>query len=363
MSTKHAAAENVVTSLVATLAVAVELVLGWLRTRFEAEQLGGYVLGDKIGQGGMGEVHRARHSKTGREVAIKFLSLDRADEDGRARFEREVRVTSALRSPNTVKVHADGTARDERPYYVMELVEGADLDQLVRRNGPLPARRVVHLLRQAAGALAEVHALGFVHRDVKPSNIAVCERDGVDDVVKLLDFGLVEELGSANGTRLVTGTPAYLAPEAIVAPETLDGRADLYSLGCVAYWLLTGTQVFDGNSIVEVCSHHLHTVPEAPSARGGQSIPADLESIVMRLLAKNPAARFANAEALRAALDALTLGDDEILDFAPETVDPNGVEAGCYDETVEVCKASGVFAKHVASANVSELAILRPFCA
>jgi eukaryotic-like serine/threonine-protein kinase len=271
-----------------------------------AGRCGPYTLGEKIGQGGMGEVYRAHHALMDRDVAIKVLPAALADEEARARFEREVRLTSRFESPNTVAVHDSGRTPDGRPYYVMELVDGYDLEALVRKFGPQSPGRVVHLLDQICAALEEVHAAGLVHRDIKPANIAICERVGVKDVVKVLDFGLVGEVGaiSPSERRGLVGTPAYLAPESILAPESVDGRVDLYALGAVAYWLLTGTQVFGGSSLVEICSHHVHSMPEPPNQRLGSAIPSDLEAVILRCLAKDPADRFENAHALREALAA-----------------------------------------------------------
>jgi eukaryotic-like serine/threonine-protein kinase len=267
--------------------------------------LGPYTLGPKIGQGGMGEVYRARHSLMDRDVAIKVLPFELADAEGRLRFEREVQVTGRLESPNTVAIHDYGCTPDGRAYYVMELVEGYDLDRLVTELGPVSPGRAVHLLKQICAALDEAHAVGLVHRDIKPANIALCERAGRQDVVKVLDFGLAEELGKASNPRpaALVGTPAYIAPESILAPESIDARTDLYSVGAVAYWLLTGTPVFDGSSVVEICSQHIHSVPEAPSARLGRALPADLEAVILRCLAKDPAERFASTRLLAEALD------------------------------------------------------------
>ena len=283
------------------------------------ERLGPYTLGEKIGQGGMGEVYRARHAMMDRDVAIKILPADHADEEARIRFEREARLTSSLESPNTVAVHDYGRTPDGRFYYVMELVDGYDLEELVQTYGPQPAPRVIHLLEQVCSALEGAHSAGLVHRDIKPANIAVCEQANGNDVVKVLDFGLVTEIGdhgsSDDGSRLV-GTPAYLAPEGILTPDAIDARVDLYAVGAVAYWLLTGTPVFDGSSVVEICSHHIHTVPETPSTRTGTPVPADLEAVVMRCLAKDPAQRYASARALREALAACDAADEWCADAA-----------------------------------------------
>lgn len=280
------------------------------RSAASEDRVGHYILGAKIGQGGMGEVYRARHAMMDRDVAIKILPKERDDEEGRLRFEREVQLTSRLESANTVAIHDSGRTPDGRFYYVMELVEGHDLESLVVRCGPQPASRVVHILKQVCAALDEAHAAGLVHRDIKPANLALCERAGVKGVVKVLDFGLADEVGKRSTPALV-GTPAYMAPETIRSSAAVDGRADLYALGAVAYWLLTGTQVFGGDSIVEICSHHLYSTPQSPSARLGSSIPADLEAVLLRCLAKDPDERPASARALLEALEACGCADDQ----------------------------------------------------
>jgi serine/threonine-protein kinase len=191
----------------------------------------------------------------------------------------------------------------------MEYLEGLDLDGLLSLSGPQPPARVVHILRQACGALEEAHGMGLLHRDIKPANLFLCRRRGMPDMVKVLDFGLVKEVGSSDEVspqrvNLVVGTPLYMAPESILSAGRVDGRADLYSLGAVGYALLTGCHVFEGRTSVEICSHHLHTPPPAPSARLGRELPRDLCDVLMRCLAKHPDDRYASARELRAALDA-----------------------------------------------------------
>jgi serine/threonine-protein kinase len=302
-------------------AVAIALVIGFkvdrrgrdrdVSPKNMTDTCGPYVLGEKIGAGGMGEVYRARHAMMDRDVAIKILPTGH-DEEALARFEREVTITSHLESPNTVAVHDCGRTTDGRPYYAMELVDGQDLEKLVRAYGPQRPRRVVRILRQICRALEEAHASGLVHRDIKPANIGLCERAGRKDVVKLFDFGLVAQLDETNtlSDSTLVGTPAYLAPEAILSPSAIDARVDLYAVGAVAYWLLTGTPVFNGSSIVEICSHHLHTQPEAPSSRLGHDLPVELEAVVMRCLAKDPSARWSSARELREALEACDCADE-----------------------------------------------------
>jgi serine/threonine-protein kinase len=282
-------------------------IFGLRKRASEAQKLGQYTLGKKIGEGGMGAVYRASHAMMKREVAIKLLPPDKAGKNALTRFEREVQLTSRLESPNTIAIYDYGRTPDGVFYYVMEYIDGYSLEDLVEQFGPLPHGRAVHLAKQICNALAEAHAIGLIHRDIKPANIALCERAGVYDVVKVLDFGLVKELGTdtaSTSEAALTGTPLYLSPEAIKTPNAVDGRTDLYALGGVLYWLITGTHVFEAETIVEVCSHHLHTKPERPSKRLGTPVPSDLEEIVMRCLAKDPADRYASADALRDALDA-----------------------------------------------------------
>jgi serine/threonine protein kinase len=205
-----------------------------------------------------------------------------------------------------VAVFDYGRTPDGVFYYAMEYLDGVNLDQLVREDGPQPGARVAHVLRQVASALVEAHGIGLVHRDVKPENILLCERGGVPDVAKVVDFGLVKDLerGGAALSRadLVQGTPLYLSPEAITAPDRVDARGDLYALGAVGYYMLTAKHVFSGATLVEVCSHHLHTAPEPPSARLGRPVPPALETILLRCLEKDPACRPASAVLLRDAL-------------------------------------------------------------
>jgi serine/threonine-protein kinase len=286
-----------------------------------AREMGSYRLLGKIGEGGMGEVWRAEHRMLARGAAIKLIHpgmLGTGDtlraREVMKRFEREAQATAALRSPHTIEVYDYGLTAEGTFYYVMELLEGHTLAELVDRFGPLPAERVVFILRQACHSLAEAHAAGLVHRDVKPSNLFAC-RLGLDvDVVKVLDFGLVKMGGPrpAAGQGLtvegsLTGTPAYMPPEVALGAEPVDGRADIYALGCVAYWLLTGKPVFEGDSAMQVVIDHVRTAPVPPSRRTSQPIPDALERIVLRCLEKDPARRPSSAVALSNELLALGL--------------------------------------------------------
>ncbi len=262
----------------------------------EAKQLGQYVLQERLGQGGMGEVYRANHAMMRRPTAIKLLPLERAGAENLARFEREVQLCAKLTHPNTISIYDYGRTPDGIFYYAMELLNGATLEEMVACSGPQPASRVIFLLKMIAGSLAEAHGQGLIHRDIKPSNIYVCERGGQYDFIKVLDFGLVKLTNQAGDSALsqlgtLVGTPLYMSPEAITTPEAIDHRSDLYSLGAVGYFLITSTHLFTEKNPVQVYAHQLHTPPEPPSARVGFSLPQDLESLLLDCLSKDPALR------------------------------------------------------------------------
>ncbi|HKU39641.1 MAG TPA: serine/threonine-protein kinase [Polyangiales bacterium] len=261
-----------------------------------ATQLGQYTLERKIGQGGMGVVYRARHALLRRPTAIKLLSPERAGARDYERFEREVQLTSELTHPNTVSIYDYGRTPDGTFYYAMEYLDGLDLQQLIERDGPQSAACTVRVLAQVCGALAEAHARGLIHRDIKPANVILCERGGHPGIAKVVDFGLVKRMDatttlSSSQTASIVGTPLYLSPEAIVRPEAIDARSDLYAVGALGYFLLTGTPVFSADTVVEICGHHLHSTPELPSARLGALVPNDVEALIVKLLAKAPAER------------------------------------------------------------------------
>lgn len=277
------------------------------RAVLAAKQLGQYTLQEKIGAGGMGAVYKARHALLARPTAVKLLEPDKISEIAVARFEREVQLTSQLNHPNTIAIYDFGRTPDGVFYYAMEYLDGINLEDLVARFGPLPEGRVINILRQTCGSLGEAHALGLIHRDVKPANIVLNLRGGVADFVKVLDFGLARAVGVEAEARLtaaniVTGTPLYLAPEAIERPASSDARADLYALGAVAYYLLTGVPVFTGRSLVEICMAHVKTPPIPPSARLGKPISPRLESVILKCLAKASRDRYLSAADLDAAL-------------------------------------------------------------
>ncbi len=278
-----------------------------------ARKLGQYTLERKLGEGGMGAVYRARHAMLRRPTAVKLLLPDRAGAANLKRFEREVQLTAELTHPNTITIFDYGRTPDGLLYYAMELLDGANLETIVKRTGPMPPARAVHVLTQIAGSLAEAHDLHLIHRDVKPANVLLCVRGGRPDVAKVVDFGLVKVLDKddpqATRSDIVAGTPLFLAPESITHPDRVDARSDLYSLGCVAFFLLTGRQVFEGNTTVEICAHHLHTDPEPPS-KFIKGIPEELDGIVMDLLQKEQNKRPKSAHALLRRLDELKLGRD-----------------------------------------------------
>jgi serine/threonine protein kinase len=296
---------------VATSALQSRLLYGLRQRIREATKLGQYTLQEKIGEGGMGAVYRATHAMLRRPAAIKLLLPDRAGEREVARFEREVQLTSRLQHPNTISIFDYGRTADGTFYYVMELLDGFDLDSLVDAEGPLPPGRVLRILSQVSAALVEAHGLGLIHRDIKPANIILTERVDEPDVVKVVDFGLVKLLGGegnglmATQANAISGTPLYLAPEAITTPSAVDERADIYALGAVGFYLLTGQHVFDGNTVVEVCSKHLLEPPVAPSLRATRPIPERLDQVILACLAKSPSDRPASAAALKAELEAI----------------------------------------------------------
>lgn len=306
----------------------------------EVRRLGQYRLFERIGQGGMGEVYRAQHMFLRRPCAIKLIREDSQDGAGLSRsvqrFEREVQATASLHHPNIVDVYDYGRTEDGTFFYVMEFLEGLSLEQLVRRYGPLSPGRAIYLLRQACAALAEAHSVGLIHRDIKPSNLFVCAHGTQHDVVKLLDFGLVQQSDAAGKTGddtppvvlaampslslppgapalpasfrtlagSILGTPSFMSPEQIRATAPLDGRSDLYSLGVVAYYLLVGHPPFRGSTNMDVMAAHLTQPPPAMTS-ALHSIPADLQALILRCLAKEPEGRPASASELYTALGQL----------------------------------------------------------
>lgn len=277
-----------------------------------ARELGSYRLVERLGQGGMGEVWRAKHRMLARPAAIKLIrpSLSQdgrpgVSEDAVRRFEREAQAIARLRSPHTVELFDFGIADDGAFYYVMELLDGVDVDRLVRRSGPVPAERAIHVLRQVCHSLSEAESCGLVHRDIKPGNIFLCRYGEDYDFVKVLDFGIVKTEKSTGDTgpaltmeNAVQGTPAFIAPEQALGGTNLDGRADIYATGCVAYWLLTGQLVFTAETPMALLLHHARTSPTPPSVRTELPIPPALDQIVLSCLAKDPLERPQSAREL-----------------------------------------------------------------
>jgi serine/threonine-protein kinase len=279
-----------------------------LRTQVaEARLFGQYRLGKRIGAGGMGEVYLAEHELLKRPCAVKLIRPEAILRAGTiARFEREVRINATLSHPNTVEIFDYGRTEDGTYYYVMEYLPGMSLAELVERHGPLPPGRVVYLLRQVTLALQEAHEAGLIHRDIKPSNIFAARRGAMDDVAKLLDFGLVRPVTtpaspSSSDEGKILGTPLYMSPEQATGSPTLDARSDIYSLGAVAYFLLTGRPPFDRATAIEAIIAHARD-PVVPPAHVQNGVPADLNDVVLRCLSKDPRDRFADAESLEAAL-------------------------------------------------------------
>jgi hypothetical protein len=278
------------------------VIYGLQREINKARRLGQYALEEKLGEGGMGVVYRASHAMLRRPTAVKLLAPEKAGEETIARFEREVRLTARLTHPNTITIYDYGRTPEGIFYYAMELLDGATLEAVVEGDGQQPAGRVIHVVSQVASALVEAHGAGLIHRDIKPANIILCERGGMSDVVKVVDFGLVRELESdaaaLSRAGVVSGTPLYLAPEAIHSPAAIDARVDLYALGGVMYYLLAGEHVFRGRTTMEVCAHHLHTQPIPVGERAKAAVPEDLANIVMDCLKKLPSERPQNAAEL-----------------------------------------------------------------
>jgi len=285
------------------------------------KEMGAYRLVRRIGRGGMGEVWLARHRMLARPAAIKLIRPRFEGSPGGdtsahqlARFEQEAQSTAALRSPHTVELYDFGASRDGAFYYVMEYLDGVDLDALVKRFGPQPAERVIAILKQACHSLAEAHRTGLVHRDIKPANLMLCRYGDDLDFVKVLDFGMVKRTTGLEGRKstltgegTITGTPAFMAPELAAGEQRIGGSTDLYALGCVAYWLLTGALVFEGPTPMAIVLKHINEAPAPPSRRSELEIPAELERIILQCLAKKPEERFATAGELAAALDRVAL--------------------------------------------------------
>jgi serine/threonine-protein kinase len=323
-------ASGLVMSFLFSLTVAASALIYRLRREVHAAlRLGQYTLVERIGEGGMGVVYRAHHAMLRRDTAVKLLPPGRRETADLDRFEREVQLTSQLTHPNTIAIYDYGRTHDGIFYYAMEFVEGISLEELVAIEGPLPPVRAIPILIQVCGALQEAHDRGMVHRDVKPANLMLMERGGIPDFVKVLDFGLAKEVTAqgalgTSATGSVIGTPLYMSPEAITS-GVVDARADIYGLGAVAYYLVTGKTVFEGETIVDVCAQHLSATPRPPSTRVDAAIPKVLDRLILRCLEKKPEQRFASAAELARALRAAA---GEIGGFSEETARLWWVERG-----------------------------------
>ena len=278
------------------------------REAFKARQLGQYCLKKKLGSGGMGEVFQAEHQLLKRPCAVKLIKPDhQTDAAAIARFEREVQSTAKLTHWNSIEIYDYGHSDDGTFYYVMEFLPGMSLEDLVKCHGPLPPERAVHFLRQVCMALREAHAKGLIHRDIKPANIFAAERGGVHDVAKLLDFGLVREQRRDEADPKLTqpgsfsGSPLYMCPEQVKAYDKLDARSDIYSLGGVAYFLVTGRPPFVGDTSWDIIAAHSRD-PLEPPAKLNPAVPEDLERVIIRCLAKMPTNRFQDVQSLDQAL-------------------------------------------------------------
>jgi eukaryotic-like serine/threonine-protein kinase len=292
----------------------------------KARELGSYRLLERLGQGGMGEVWSARHRLLARPAAIKLIrpltGPSNLGSDAARRFEREAQALASLRSPNTVDLFDFGIADDGTFYYVMELLEGLDAERFVNTFGPMPAARVIFVLRQVCHSLSEAESISLVHRDIKPANIMLCRYGEDYDFVKVLDFGIVKAirkpgngddlptLAALTAEHVVQGTPAFIAPEQVLGGLPVDHRADIYGIGCLAYWLLTGRLVFTGETPMQLLIQHAQAAPEPPSSRTELPIPAELDAIVLACLAKDPSERPQTARELARRLDAVPVADE-----------------------------------------------------
>jgi eukaryotic-like serine/threonine-protein kinase len=288
-----------------------------------ARALGAYRLVERLGAGGMGEVWRAHHYLLARPAAIKLVRPEVVGTSDNAyryrelqeRLGREAQATAMMRSPHTIELYDFGLAKDGTFYYVMELLEGFDLETLIERFGPVPAERAIHLLIQVCDSLGEAHAEGLIHRDIKPANVYVCRHGREVDFVKVLDFGMVKSQREGDDTetkltadQAVCGTPAFMAPEQVLGSRFVDGRTDLYAVGCLAYWSITGQLVFTGRTAMEILVQHTQAVPVRPSARTELEIPATLDDVILTCLAKNPDDRPVSADRLAETLASIATG-------------------------------------------------------
>ena len=300
-----------------TLTVGLSSIASYVIHRLRSEvssirSLGQYQLERKLGEGAMGVVYQATHGMLKRPTAVKLLRPELGGRDVHDLFRREVQLTATLKHPHTITIYDYGRTPEGLFYYAMELLDGASLQDVVEATGPQPLPRVVRILRDVALALDEAHSVGLIHRDVKPSNVMLARQGGSYDVVKVVDFGLVKRLQDDDDpemgdTRSIKGTPHYLSPEGVNTPNEVDARSDLYSLGAVGYYLLTGRPVFEADTAFEVCMQHVQATPAPLSEARGEPIPKELERLILSCLAKNKDDRPASAQALADALDQLDL--------------------------------------------------------
>lgn len=334
----------------AVLAIVPAHVMKHLNKRVRrSRQLGSYQLVELIGKGGMGEVWKARHRMLARPAAVKIILADTIAGSDRqtakvtlTRFEREAQATAALGSPHTIMVHDYGLARDGTFYYVMELLDGYTLQTLIERFGLIPSERAIQILLQVCHSLYDAHQSGLVHRDVKPANIFLCRKGQEHDFVKVLDFGLVKRIEcSAEGEILTTkpgvptGTPAFMAPEQARGKQDIDHRADIYSLGCVAYWLVTGQYVFPASNAMDMMLQHVGETPTAPSLRTDLEIPQALDEVILACLQKDPDKRPPDAKELSRRLQACECQMEWTEDKAWEWWRLHPVDASCGTECTD----------------------------
>ena len=255
-----------------------------------AKEMGQYRVLGKIGEGGMGVIYKAEHKLMKRETAVKLLKSEACSEEVINRFEKEVMLSSKLTHPNTISIYDFGKTEEGVFYYVMELLDGLDIDEFVEKCGPLTPQRTIYLLLQACASLNEAHLKNLIHRDIKPQNIMVCHSGAEFDVVKVLDFGLVKELtAEATMTMSISGSPKYMSPESITAPQDVTSSTDIYSLGITAFFMLTGRYPFNkGDSPTAALFQHINAEPKRPSEVVKFSIPEDLENLIMKCMEKDP---------------------------------------------------------------------------
>jgi tRNA A-37 threonylcarbamoyl transferase component Bud32 len=294
--------------------VGASVLVNTLRRKIDrVRQLGQYTLGDVIGEGGMGVVYHAEHALLRRRTAVKLIKPDKMDPESVHRFQKEVRITAGLTHPNTIAVYDYGRSGEGDFYYAMEYLEGLTLGRLIEIEGRLGPARAVNILAQVCGSLAEAHAAGLVHRDIKPANVFLCERGGIADFVKVLDFGMVKEM-DAPGVQVtqdmdVGGTPGYIAPERFGDPRSVDPRLDIYAVGGLAFNMVTGREVFTGSSALEIVTKTVHEDPPRPSEHGAEGIPVALDDLILECLARDPEDRVGSAAALLDRLAGLRLDD------------------------------------------------------